>query len=124
MSDEIISTEVMDNLGENVNSDNLPIPNAPRSVMSGFQLPTLAGFQATLGTAAVNMLAMTMLTVAVKGSLWAGKQAYKGTKKLVHNRREKFGEWKEKRAEEKALKEFQSDIDAKLLEEDEDNLDE
>jgi len=116
MSDEIISTEVMDGLGE-VTSDNLPTPTEPSSVMSGLQLPTLSSFQGALGTAAVNMLAMTMLTVAVKGSLWAGQQAYKGTKKLVHNGRVKFGEWKEKRAEEKALKEFQEDIDAKLLEE-------
>ena len=117
MSDEIISTEVMDNLGD-VTSDNLPTPTTPSSVMSGFQLPTLAGFQGALGTAAVNMLAMAMLTVAVKGSIWAGKQVYRGTKKLINHGQEKFGEWKEKRAEEKALKEFQADVDAKLLEED------
>lgn len=116
MSDEIISTEVMENLGENV-SDNLPTPTTPSSVMSGLQLPTLSSFQGALGTAAVNMLAMTMLTVAVKGSIWAGKQAYVGTKKLINHGQEKFGEWKEKRAEEKALKEFQADVDAKLLEE-------
>jgi len=126
MSDGINTEVLVDNM-EEVTPEMIDITPKESSVVpseGGFKLPTMGQFQATLGQTATQMLATTMLVVAVRGSLWAGKKVYEGSRVLIKKGGEKLKEFKQSREEKKLLREVQTSVDEQIVhevEEDEEN---
>lgn len=112
MSD-VINTEVLDNV-EEITPEIDIAPESSIVQKEGFKLPTMDQFQATLGQTATQMLASAMLVAAVRGSIWAGKKVYEGSRTLIKKGGEKLKELRESRKEEKLLRDVQASADEQI----------